>query len=117
LDFYRCSFPGVSLSKNNDFNSTTESTSLAEIFSSLNEVFLRNYIDNDARDENENVMISFSHFLPRQELCPEKRFLIEPGLTKVIGSNYLESQIRKLRSNMHIVSIYIIINHLKLILM
>lgn len=32
-----------------------------------------------------DTVISFSHFLPRQELCPEKRFLIEPLLTKVIG--------------------------------
>lgn len=30
------------------------------------------------------TVISFSHFVPRQELCPEKRFLSEPNLTKVI---------------------------------
>lgn len=29
-------------------------------------------------------VISFSHFVPRQELCPEKRLLWEPQLTKVI---------------------------------
>lgn len=29
------------------------------------------------------TLISFSHFVPRQELCPEKRFLSEPMLTKV----------------------------------
>lgn len=28
-------------------------------------------------------VISFSHFVPRQELCPEKRLLWEPQLTKV----------------------------------
>jgi hypothetical protein len=36
--------------------------------------------------EGSTVVISFSHFLPRQELCPEKRFLIEPNLTKVCSS-------------------------------
>ena len=35
------------------------------------------------KGEGEVVVISFSHFLPRQELCPEKRFLIEPNLPKV----------------------------------
>lgn len=29
-------------------------------------------------------VISFSHFVPRQELCPEKRLLWDPQLTKVI---------------------------------
>lgn len=29
------------------------------------------------------IVVSFSHFVPRQELCPEKRFLSEPMLTKV----------------------------------
>jgi len=36
-----------------------------------------------AEGSSSTVVISFSHFLPRQELCPEKRFLIEPNLTKV----------------------------------
>ena len=31
------------------------------------------------------TVISFSHYLPRQELCPEKRFLTEPMLSRVIG--------------------------------
>jgi hypothetical protein len=38
-------------------------------------------------------VISYSHFLPRQELCPEKRFLIEPMLSKVIGSDYLRRHV------------------------
>lgn len=46
-------------------------------------------------------VISFSHFLPRQELCPEKRFLLEPLLTKVVGSDYLEGQVRRLRPHLH----------------
>ncbi|CAN0426697.1 unnamed protein product [Pylaiella littoralis] len=47
-------------------------------------------------------VISFSHFVPRQELCPEKRLLWDPQLTKVIGSAPLERQIRELGSDVHI---------------
>jgi hypothetical protein len=32
-----------------------------------------------------DTVVSHSHFLPRVELCPEKRFLMEPGLAGVIG--------------------------------
>ena len=49
-----------------------------------------------------DTVISFSHFLPRQELCPEKRFLLEPLLPRVIGSNFLESQIRRLMPDLHL---------------
>ncbi|CAM9576601.1 unnamed protein product, partial [Phaeothamnion confervicola] len=45
---------------------------------------------------------SLSHFLPRQELCPEKRFLVEPMLPKVIGSDALERQVRALRPSVHV---------------
>ncbi len=49
-----------------------------------------------------DTVISFSHFVPRQELMPEKRFLIEPHLTKVIGSDPLEQQIRRLQPHVHL---------------
>ena len=49
-----------------------------------------------------DTVISFSHFVPRQECCPEKRFLLEPLLSKVIGSNPLEYQIRRLRPHLHL---------------
>lgn len=49
-----------------------------------------------------DTVISFSHFLPRQELCPEKRFLLEPFLTRVIGSDFLERQIRRLKPDLHL---------------
>ncbi|XP_042054403.1 acyl-carrier-protein phosphodiesterase PptH-like [Salvia splendens] len=81
-DYHVCKWPDEL--KNGD-------TSLAMYFDSLN-------------DENSGVVedilkkcthiISFSHFLPRQELCPEKRMLFYPNLPKVIGSTYLEKRIR-----------------------
>lgn len=43
-------------------------------------------------------VISFSHFVPRQELLPEKRMLIMADLHKVSGSTHLEAQVRRLRS-------------------
>ena len=62
-------------------------TELARAFADLNEPFL------STAPRIEETVISFSHFLPRQELCPEKRFLIEPMLSKVIGSDYLRRQV------------------------
>ena len=49
-------------------------------------------------------VITFSHFLPRQECCPEKRFISEQHLMKVIGTEILDSQIRRLQSDVHLVS-------------
>ncbi|CAM6098737.1 unnamed protein product [Calypogeia fissa] len=41
-------------------------------------------------------VITFSHFLPRFELCPEKRMLLYPNLPKMVGSDWLESRIRSI---------------------
>eukprot|EP01036_Dinobryon_divergens_P027409 gene27409-36181_t len=48
------------------------------------------------------TVISFSHFVPRTELCPEKRFLLDPKLSAVIGSDPLEQQIRRLQPHLHL---------------
>lgn len=45
-------------------------------------------------------IISFSHFVPRQELCPEKRMLFYPKLPKIIGSDPLEDRIRSIHGDM-----------------
>jgi hypothetical protein len=34
-------------------------------------------------DDGKTTVISFSHFVPRIECVPEKRYLLEPSLTKV----------------------------------
>ncbi|MCO5547058.1 hypothetical protein L7F22_000499 [Adiantum nelumboides] len=45
--------------------------------------------------QSAHQVISFSHFLPRLELCPEKRMIFYPNLPKVVGSDYLEARVRR----------------------
>lgn len=47
-------------------------------------------------------IISLSHMVPRQELIPEKRMLLQPSLHKVSGSDPLEAQIRRLMPDVHV---------------
>lgn len=47
-------------------------------------------------------ILTFSHFLPRQELLPEKRFLFQPNLSKVVGSDLLRERVDTLRPDMHV---------------
>ena len=46
--------------------------------------------------ERRAPVLSFSHFLPRLELCPEKRYLFYPNLPKAVGSEYILRRIRGL---------------------
>jgi len=50
----------------------------------------------------DGTVISFSHFLPRIELLPPKEKLKFKGLAKVVGCKLIESQIRELKSVIHI---------------
>ena len=43
-----------------------------------------------------------SHFVPRLELVPEKRFLVSPELPKVVGSDPLERQLRDVGVDLHV---------------
>ena len=54
-----------------------------------------------ARQMAPNV-ISCSHFLPRMELVPEKRFLFYPNLPQAVGSTYLGSRVARLRPDVHV---------------
>ena len=47
-------------------------------------------------------ILTFSHFLPRIELNPEKRYMTYPTLNKAIGSKYVERRLRALNSSFHI---------------
>lgn len=124
-DFSLCSWPAELGLSHGDWASTgrppgrEDNTVLAEAFASLNEPFLLSPAPTLGSEEtagrgrrrgvcaipsvkDSDTIISFSHFLPRQELCPEKRFLIEPLLSRVIGSDPLEAQVRRLNPHLHL---------------
>lgn len=52
--------------------------------------------------ERDNMIISFSHFLPRLELMPEKRLLFQPNLSKVSGSSWTRARVDSLKPDIHI---------------
>ena len=87
-----------------------DSTVLAEMFASLNEPFLHHDIPlvtskmgpHAPLVQPGDTVISFSHFLPREELLPEKRFVMEPLLSRVVGSDALEAQVRRLGPHLHL---------------
>jgi len=59
----------------------------------------------DAREAPGNrrrPIISFSHFLPRLELLPEKRFSMQPNLAKLMGSNWIQARVEQLRPDVHV---------------
>ena len=74
--------------------------------SALNSVYQNyNYNDPFVRVDIANsgkIIISFSHFLPRYELLPEKRFLVYPKLPKASGSIYLQKRVATLKPDLHI---------------
>ncbi|KAM7479545.1 hypothetical protein LguiA_027758 [Lonicera macranthoides] len=83
-DFHACKWPrelsnvGTSLALYFDAMNNKNQNAINEIQSSCSQI------------------ISFSHFLPRQELCPEKRMLFYPNLPKIIGSDFLEARLRSI---------------------
>jgi hypothetical protein len=98
-DFAQCLWPGIV--DHDEFASIKQdSLKLPEAFASLNEPYFSD--DSFIESIQGDTIISHSHFVPRIELCPEKRFLLEPHLAKVIGSDMLEYQIRRLRPHLHL---------------
>ncbi|XP_062205639.1 uncharacterized protein LOC133907584 isoform X1 [Phragmites australis] len=86
-DFHACQWPA---------DLTNDDEALALYFDKLNDK------NHDAIEEVKNSskqILTFSHFVPRQELCPEKRMLYYPYLPKVIGSDFLERRLRAIHSN------------------
>lgn len=83
-DFHTCRWPSELIDLE---------TSLAQYFDNMNEKN-QDLIEEIKRECSH--IITFSHFLPRQELCPEKRMLFYPRLPKVIGSDFLETRIRSI---------------------
>lgn len=52
--------------------------------------------------QRKHPILTFSHFLPRAELLPEKRFLFQPNLSKVVGSRWLRRRVEGLRPDLHV---------------
>lgn len=83
-DFHACIWPA---------RLSNRDTSLALHFDAMNEN------NQDSIREIQRTctqIITFSHFVPRLELCPEKRMLFYPKLPKIIGSDNLEARIRSI---------------------
>ncbi|XP_020533996.1 uncharacterized protein LOC105630189 isoform X2 [Jatropha curcas] len=83
-DFHACKWPKELSSRD---------TSLALYFDSMNE---ENGEKIKVIQKKCSQIITFSHFVPRQELCPEKRMLFYPNLPKIIGSDCLEVRLRSI---------------------
>ena len=47
-------------------------------------------------------LVTFSPFLPREELLPEKRWLFVPALPKASGSAFLGARVRALKPDVHV---------------
>lgn len=100
-DFKWCAWPEEVAPVACGWNSLgSDSQHLAEAFAALNEEAWLPAIT--AELHSDDTIISMSHFVPRLELVPEKRFLVSPELPKVVGSEPLERQIREIKSQFHI---------------
>lgn len=110
-DFTFCSWPSHIVPADEDITDLKRnSLTLPLAFAALNEPFLPSEEGNSKQVDylkdpllrDKEAVISFSHFVPRVELSPEKRFLIDPKLAAVIGSDPLEEQIRRLLPDLHL---------------
>ncbi|KAJ1694126.1 hypothetical protein LUZ63_010824 [Rhynchospora breviuscula] len=86
-DFHACEWP---------LHMLNDDMSLARYFDEINEQ--NQSMINDVQMKSSQI-ITFSHFVPRQELCPEKRMLFYPKLPKIIGSDLLERRLRSIHRN------------------
>ncbi|ONK56576.1 uncharacterized protein A4U43_C10F10260 [Asparagus officinalis] len=82
-DFHACKWPAQ----------LDDDISLANYFDKMNESNT-SFMEEILRSSSQ--LITFSHFVPRQELCPEKRMLFYPNLPKIIGSDFLEARLRSI---------------------
>lgn len=80
---------------------------LARLFDDLNDPELLNLdtvleIERDSASEATCPVITYSHFLPRQELIPEKAMLYEKNLPKGVGSDFLMRRIEAIKPDIHV---------------
>uniref|UniRef100_A0A7R9YED7 Calcineurin-like phosphoesterase domain-containing protein n=1 Tax=Pinguiococcus pyrenoidosus TaxID=172671 RepID=A0A7R9YED7_9STRA len=101
-DFRFCRWP-TSLVKREDLVRLDSGPVLAEAFGELTIGACGGRELSDLHEgRSPKLCFSLSHFLPRKELCPEKRFLVEPLLAKVVGSAVLERQVQELQPDIHV---------------
>ncbi len=90
MDFFACQWGG----EFGDLEPCSErEQAITEFFLSLNEPHLS--LDNE-------MIISFSHFLPRIDLMPDFIPPIHQKLYPILGSHLLDKQIRQLGSSLHV---------------
>jgi hypothetical protein len=100
MDYKHCEWPEDIVGCNND--------SIAIFMDELNDRRTRmKHDDHDFHSwsditNSKDPVISFSHFLPRVELIPEKRYLIYPNLPKAVGSTFLFNRLQSLKPQMHV---------------
>jgi len=68
---------------------------VASFFCRKNKEFIKKYL-------NADEIITYSHFLPRIDLLPNKFWLQNKTLTFVTGTPKLEKQIRKIKPMIHV---------------
>jgi len=90
-DFFRCRFPGLD----------QRDESVAAHFDALNDGLEAQVAALRAKHPGA-PLVTFSHFVPRLELVPEKRFLFVPALNKAVGSRFLDARVRALGPDAHI---------------
>ena len=112
MDYHACSWTSEPTLK------ASGDDSLAQYFDALNDPNFKNILSTIQEEReaakkagngklsttkhNAPVVISFSHFLPFQELLPEKRMLHYPNLAKAAGSDYLGARVAALSPDCHI---------------
>jgi len=99
-DFRACKWPLP-------IDAMSEDDSLAKLFDSFNSPALENLetvleIERESAFETASPVITFSHFVPRNELIPEKSKLFYKNLPKAVGSDYLFDRIKQLRPDVHV---------------
>lgn len=103
MDFHACDWSSVPHLR------ASGDDSIAHHFDQMNGNEYREALENirldrlrAEEDQDDVFVVSFSHFLPYQELLPEKRWLFYPNLAKASGSDHLARRVEELRPDCHV---------------